>query len=354
MTNQVSLDIKKLDDSFKLLINHPYTAMQLVDKEKFHTGLFGFTCKIIPVFLYKLIGVDHSGKIETIFEQESVDLIVKIGKEMIAVFEMKLKTTVHNKSGTTINQLEATSVKIQKKAKDKVTPLFLVTLFETDEGEKWGWKNITYKKIADTLYEILEVPPSNIDKDYIALISLWHKYLNALVEISTYVFNAGNESIEFENLENPLEKIKLKGIFEDYRANRVLKLIPNTEDKETKKHYLKTDNSHGHGLLDVALLDYEYRFGLQWQRNVLKLFAELISPDKNQEDRDRFLKKLGGYLKKEYDQNINVILNQENKEVKFRSITIKGNWSFFSNLNGSSNELKNILIHLKKFDPKKY
>jgi hypothetical protein len=369
MTKQnLSLSEIDLNKSFQTLIEHPYTAIQLVDKEKFHTGLFGFTCKTIPGFFFKLIDPDQSfqpTQLKIIFEHNSVDLTIKNEDEEIAVFEMKLKTTLHKKGKKDISQLEDIANK-----HPKPTKLFLVTLFDTKfdpnvDPEK-RWRNITYKEIAELLAETLDklllgATEGNEQRHY-TLISLWLEYLNELVKISDCVSNAGLEAIDFENLETSLDKIKLKGIFEDYRANQVLNLLSIWEIKAKIGFTLKTDNSHGNGLLDVAIIKSGYRFGLQWQGIGLKLFAQVESDDKSLEQkdvktpkqRDEFLKKLGEYLQNKYDSNITVKLNKEKKEVKFRSITIKKDWSFFSDLNKSFDEILKIMNIISNFDSKSY
>jgi hypothetical protein len=360
MTKQnSSLSEIDLNKSFQTLIEHPFTAIQLVDKEKFHTGLFGFACKIIPNFFSKLIESEEgfqSAELTPIYEKESIDLIIKNESEIIAVFEMKLKTTVHNSGKTDISQCSSIKKKIDllsKKQKFSKPPLFyLVTLFETKECKEDGWKNITYKKIAETLNENLPLVEKKIDKRHYALISLWLEYLNELVMISHCVSNAGLEAIDFKNLETSLDKIKLKGIFEDYRANLIINHSSISQFKAKEDFNLKTANTHGNGLLDLVLTKNDFDFGLQWQGNVLKLFAvPKIEKSKKgstiRKKRDTFLSDLAEFYYK--NQNVKFKFNRDGH---FRSITIKDNWSFFSDLEIKIKELVEIMNFLKKFDPK--
>ncbi len=351
-----------LKQSFNELIEHPYTAMGLVDREKFHTGLLGYTCKSIPPFLSKLIDNDQlSGyhQLTAIFEQDSIDLIIENGDEQIAVFEMKLKTTVHNSGKKDISQLVAISEKIEKKNKKKNTttpPFRLVTLFGQKEDLPKGWKNITYKEISKKLDETLaelDKQKISIDKNTKALITLWLGYLKKIVEISDCVLNAGSKSIESidrKEFEDLLTKIKLKGIFEDYRANMILKDDSISALMKKKDFMVKIDNSHGNGLLDLAFTNrYNHNFGIQWQANKLKLFAVPIEKsEKNstlRADRDAFLTKLADF----YYNNTESLTGKLNKDGHFRSITIEENWSFFDDLEKKAVEILKIMNKLDAF-----
>ena len=78
-----------LENALKKLKEHPYTQIQLSDREKFHTGMLKITLDVFQKEAYsEIFDVDfakdlytsESQKIETCLEENSVDLSIKKGR----------------------------------------------------------------------------------------------------------------------------------------------------------------------------------------------------------------------------------------------------------------------------------
>lgn len=342
--------MERLQGHFEGLQNHPFTDIQLSDKEKFHTGMLKLLLDVFKDLelehgLWEVRSKDFS-KFEYVLEEDSIDLYAKEGGEETIV-ESKFKSGLHlskvrvKKEKKEVSQL-AKYVKSRPKAKKGV----VVSLFSEQakdlnvkdwllelevESQIKEFKNIQFiKEVRIRLNYLLSLIGSEesvksmtkiqrLDEGKISLLKLWNSYLGHLEKLVDYFeehqdLRAIRDSDDFEA---SIKKIKLKGVFE---RQRMLKIQQKVKDRieegevsliELLKYHGKDYKSIGeiyntrgnsglHFTID-PLVKHKYLldFGLQWQADSLKFFIEQkIGSKKNFEaSRKIALKKWGEKLK---------------------------------------------------------
>ena len=330
--------LKNKNDVIKIK-DHPFTQIQLSDREKFHTGMLKLTLDLFEKDAYAAIfGASFADElytaeveeIETCLEEKSVDLVIKKlpknekGKsngEVFAIIESKFKTGLHysNYKGEKISQLEKYALN-----NPKTEHGFVVSLFPEEEEDlkiqsKQKAKIHEFKKIrftkevldylkglaAEDRWEKIQDDPST------PLIILWKSYLEGLEEILNLFEKNKNplDRITFkeekEDIKSCLSNIKLKGVFEGYRMNQVkinLQIEIKNESELIKKlhdgakvwkkpdpenNFIILGNTHGNASMSLVMTneDETISYGIQWQAGNVKVFIQpegrLVSDWKN-------------------------------------------------------------------------
>ena len=312
------------------LEKHPFTQIQLSDREKFHTGMLKLTLDLFQKEAYEgIFGKKFANnlftsevkEIETCLEENSVDLSIKKDEKVFAIIESKFKTGLHysNYKGEKISQLEKYALN-----NPKTEHGFVVSLFPEEEEDlkiqsKQKAKIHEFKKIrftkevldylkglaAEDRWEKIQDDPSK------PLIILWKSYLEGLEEILNLFEKNKNplDRITFkeekEDIKSCLSNIKLKGVFEGYRMNQVkinLQIEIKNESELIKKlhdgakvwkkpdpenNFIILGNTHGNASMSLVMTneDETISYGIQWQAGNVKVFIQpegkLVSDWKN-------------------------------------------------------------------------
>ena len=299
----------------------------------------------------------EDSEIKTCLEEYSVDLSIKNGEKVFAIFESKFKTGLHYSKmkiegeSQDVNQLEKYARK-----NSNTEYGFVISLFEEEKLE------IDIKGVAITEFtpltftnQILKFLLCFNYEDYddptIALVELWISYLKEL-KIVVDEF----EKIQLEGISNHKEvkklltDIKLKGIFERHRLNIIKNIIKNNiedliieEDLKNKlmegakiwgkpepeNNYIIIGNTHGNASISfVFKTEKENSYGIQWQAGSVKIFID-IPVVEMRKDRHKQLNSLVGELKnlKYVEGKADMLIEdlkfaEINEKNKFQSITI--------------------------------
>jgi len=315
-----------VEKAFAELNCHPFTVIQMSDREKFHTGLLKYALDEYEE-LYEIFGVE--GEFTSKLEYKSVDLIIRKNKIPYIIVESKFKTHVHNskvKNGESISQL-------QKYANNNHDAMygFVISLFPEKntflkiKNHKYidEYKNITFtNEILNILIKIKAVKNP--------LLKIWIDYLKNLKVIVDYVIESKLNSL-FDNFELHSDQLKLSGLFENYRLN----LLSNKINKESVngkfKLFGRIDNTRGN-----ALFHFEKKFdnpfdvnfnayGIQWQTDKIKFYIILdnINSKPSNKKRIELLREIGVELQEKVLTIPKIKINEIiNREGKFRSINI--------------------------------
>ena len=340
--------------------NHPFTFMQLADKEKFHTGMIAYAIKQYPKFVNILLSDGRNylagDKYKVLVEHESTDILIVDeycydepekypGKDKItpfAVIEVKFKSAMHSskKNEEVIPQL----TKYEDKYK-KYNPQFIyIYLFDEPEVQnQFGktWRFIGY-------HDILTILGSVHDRGVLGneqIIGTWISYVESMVEFSKFIKNQALFSLKTAYQSNEtigayIGEIKMRGLVDHYRYSLFLNALLKSEklqspllsypskDEEKKKDciYYKIDNTHGNGLIHFELYNGKTTSGIQWQSSSLKLYIHADS--KKNSDRDEELITLATKLFGEAEHTLN-------KDGVFRSISIlkELSWDIYDDQN---------------------
>ena len=352
-----------LENALKKLKEHPYTQIQLSDREKFHTGMLKITLDVFQKGAYseifdadfaKDLYTSESQKIETCLEENSVDLSIKKGKEVYAIIESKFKTGLHysNYKNRRVSQLTKYALNNPKTKHGFVVSLFPeqnedLKISPEENAQIKVFKKRTY---TDHVLRFLKNTSSKLPDDpRVPLITLWTSYLKDLkIVVDEFEFkNIKLEGISNnEDVKKLLSEVKLKGVFEGFRMSQVkqelekelkekntIKQVLQTgaqiwKKPDTENNYIILGNTHGNASLSLVMTD-EHKsisYGIQWQSGIVKVF---IQPEgKNLEKwrkdntwgklRQEILENLIALFKNKWDEDEMKI----NKEGKFRSITV--------------------------------
>lgn len=339
-------------DAIKSLKNHPFTVIQLSDKEKFHTGMLCYTLNRYPSLFKTLFGLNDK-KNKASVEENSVDLIIRDKDNNIkVVVESKFKTGVHKSPATKevrekgkldsttkyICQLEKMEILYGLKKNDVVIKKYFISIFKkSDLSKEWNQLLFTGK----TLSSLKDLMINIKDTSKAHLILLWIDYLEKLKVIVDYFIENKMTCINLKNSVPPdnsslsglLKGIKLNGVFESYRYGLVQQIVKkNLSDKI--RNLLKIScknrneleqvgmlfNTRGNGGIHYAFGGNEKSsFGIQWQ-GVLKLFIETENKSSKTCVETIYKKLLGVESLKHPSLG------------KFSSITIKNDWDIYGNI----------------------
>jgi hypothetical protein len=254
-----------LDKAIEDLAHHPFTAMSLADREKFHTGLLAYAIRSFPETLIpRLFGVQGPFQnIQVPVERESIDLQVLDGSRVIAMAEVKLKSDLHG------DQLARYA------SKHPSALLVTVGLFPPVpvDGTRSLPKHLYLtKEVRCAVSDAVAQHRNVLSPEENGLLSLWCSYL-ALLDKLLPIGDEPEVPVS-QAVRAALEHSKLSGIFERQRLARVMRDAKLLCQKEQPKYSLH--NTHGRALLDLKLeidADHEIFAGLQLQASSLKLFV---------------------------------------------------------------------------------
>ena len=350
-----------LISALKKLKEHPYTQIQLSDREKFHTGMLKITLDVFQKEAYEGIFGDkfanelynpEDSEIKTYLEENSVDLSIKKGKEVYAIIESKFKTGLHysNYKNRRVSQLTKYALN-----NPKTKHGFVVSLFpEQNEDLKISPEEKTQIKVfkkrtyTDDVLRFLKNTSSKLPDDpRVPLITLWTSYLKDLkIVVDEFEFkNIKLEGISNnEDVKKLLSEVKLKGVFEGFRMSQVKQKLEGILDDtikqdlqtgaqiwkkpDTENNYIILGNTHGNASLSLVMTD-EHKsisYGIQWQSGIVKVFIQPEGKNLEKWRKDN----TWGKLRQEIFENLIALFKNEwdedemkiNKEGKFRSITV--------------------------------
>lgn len=334
-------------ETIEKLKNHPFTFMQLSDKEKFHTGLIAYAIKEYPKFLNHLLNDGRNylagDKYRVLVEHDSTDILIVNeyyydeperfpGKDKItpfAVIEVKFKSAMHSskKNEDVIPQL----TKYEEKYKKHNPQFIYIYLFDEPEVQSQfynSWRFISYNDLVNMLEPFYG---AGYEGD-VQIIGAWISYIKLMVEFSKFVKNQALFSLKTAYQSNDtivalIHDIKMKGLVDHYRYSLflnsllksnlidtpLLKYPTKNEDKKKDCIYYLIDNTHGNGLIHFEIYNGKTTYGIQWQSSILKLYMHADS--KNNTERDSELLALATKLFGEDSHTLN-------KDGVFRSISI--------------------------------
>lgn len=349
--------MESVTSALQNLKQHPFTSIQLTDKEKFHTGMLKLLIEhAASIKLERDLGLiyKHSnGKPTCELELNSVDLLVK-QNSTTTIVESKFKTGLHLSSykGEKDSQITKYAMQHSEAQYGVVVSLFKEKSDLSIKKHKHisEFKNITYsKEVLQFLNDTLE--QSKEKNDHYFLLKLWGKYLShlkALVEeFEKKVLDSINNTT---NLQIGLQQIKLKGVFQQFRMSLVA-----TEVSRKSEYKGILGNTHGN-----ALLHYEFKFskkshnlekyGIQWQNGKIKFYIELEKKPKesNEDLRDKALGIIGSDLFDKFFKPLGYeSAKSSNRSGKFKSRNI-ADIDEFGDLNNVAGVLVECLNYLAK------
>lgn len=376
-----------MEKALKNLNRHPYTQIQLSDREKFHTGMLKITLDVFKKEAYEGIFGDkfanelytpEDSEIKTCLEENSVDLSIKKGEKVFAIIESKFKTGLHYSKmkiegkSEDVNQLEKYARK-----NSNTEYGFVISLFE-EEKLKIDIKDVAISEFTPLTFtnQILKFLSCLNCEDYddpaIPLVELWISYLKELkivVDEFEMIQLAGISN--HKEVKKLLNDIKLKGIFERHRLNIIKKNIEDIIIKEDLKNkliegakiwgkpesennYIIIGNTHGNASISMVMTDENkpITYGIQWQSDIVKFFIEFNEDDdyktgSYEKTRINELERIGKILIEIFSSEKNVV---PNKKGRFRSVTIK-NKEIFKEINDMPKHFINVLGKLAENTP---
>ncbi len=381
-----------LENALKKLKEHPYTQIQLSDREKFHTGMLKITLDVFQKEAYEGIFGDkfanelynpEDSEIKTYLEENSVDLSIKKGKEVYAIIESKFKTGLHysNYKNRRVSQLTKYALN-----NPKTKHGFVVSLFpEQNEDLKISPEEKTQIKVfkkrtyTDDVLRFLKNTSSKLPDDpRVPLITLWTNYLKDLKIVVDEFKSIKLKGIpNNEDVKKLLSEVKLKGVFEGFRMSQVKQeLEKELKEKNTIKQVLQTGaqiwkkldtennyiilgNTHGNASLSLVMTD-EHKsisYGIQWQAGIVKVFIQPEGKNLEKWRKDN----AWGKLRQEILKNLIELFESEwsgdkmkiNKEGKFRSITVMEK-ELFTDISAMPELLSERIAFLKKQKVRKH
>jgi len=267
-------DKETLESVLVKMGDHPFTLLGLSDREKFHTGFIAFCVNQIGESFYKtLFGLNEHSQIEASVEEKSIDLMLKCGKTVVAIAEVKLKSDLHS------DQLDKYARKYPNSNKYIIGLFAPAYVYDANQ-----WKLISFDDIGACLNSVRS---SYKKTEYADLIVCWHQYVTLLARACNEYVTIGLGSVS-ANTVALLHELKLKGIFEQWRYASVASEMREVID------CIHFGNTHSNALLHVSAGIYEgMTCGLQWQAGSLKLYMEArVIGNKNDIERDHALRKL--------------------------------------------------------------
>ena len=355
--------------------NHPFTFMQLSDKEKFHTGLIAYAIKEYPKFLNNLLNDGRnylaSDKYRVLVEHDSTDILIVDeyyydeperfpGKDKItpfAVIEVKFKSAMHSskKNEDVTPQL----TKYEEKYKKHNPQFIYIYLFDEPEVQSQfsnTWRFISYNDLVTMLEPVYGAG----HEGDIQIIGTWISYMKLMVDFSKFVKNQALYSLKSayqsnERIGELINEIKMKGLVDHYRYSLFLSTLlksdlietplqkypSKSEDKKKDCIYYLIDNTHGNGLIHFEIFNGKTTYGIQWQSSILKLYMHADS--KNNTERDTELLALATKLFGESSYTLN-------KDGVFRSISIYKDlsWDIYDDQNDKVAIIADCLNKLAK------
>ncbi len=311
------------------LIKHPFTSIQLSDKEKFHTGMLkimldtigepAYACVFGNEFTKELYS--NNGTPLILLEQGSIDMVIKKlikdQKESIfAIIESKFKTGLHYSKDkkTSSGYIDQLTKYAYSNDGLKAKYGFVISLFKENKDDL-KIKSIPEKepkiqkykplRFIDFDFGFLEKEISRLNKsnllkpdilDKAVLIRMWLDYLKCLSKVVNFFVEKKFEDVSDKNFENDLKKIKLKGVFERYRLKLIEKELlekinPQEQLKESLKrgasfenipnaenNFIMIKNTNGNESLLLAINSEEgnekFYYGIEWQSGSVKVFIK--------------------------------------------------------------------------------
>jgi hypothetical protein len=369
--------------ALKKLKVHPFTQIQLSDKEKFHTGMLSYALNNHPSLFESIFMLGSENYVASV-EEDSIDLLIREkvdeneGKgNLKLIVESKFKTGLHKSKtpknnkpiyGDKVNQLVKMQLSNPGLGGDDYSGYYLLSLFP--EKLMDGIHLIRPNKLVsiqftNTVLDELDKVNANANND--ALIPLWIDYLKNLKVLVDYFIENEMNCINLKNLDSDislsglLKDIKLNGVFESYRYGLVQQKVEEKLSDEIKKSLMKSCNnrneleqvgelfnSHGNGGLHYALAMEEKTksFGIQWQ-GALKLFIETSNPSSK-----NGVSEICKILNFERTVKKNDALKDPSSG-KFSSLTSKDNWDIYGNLFDKPEEIVEYLESLNQNKIKK-
>ena len=340
------------------LVQNPFTSIHVIDKEKFHTGMLKLLLEYCQAnkIEHKLFKNNTLHKLECDLETKSVDLLVtqvSYTKEIhITIIEAKFKTGLHvtDYKNKVVSQIQKYAYTHPEASEGIVVSLFKESTDLSIEKHEFikQFKNITFtNQVLDLINKALK--HSNKDSIHVYnLLVIWGNYLKDLKGIVNEFEKQKLNLIAIKNLKYNLQKLRLKGVFQQYRMNLVKEKVDKLINSE-KISKGKLGNTHGNAFLHHEITfgknDFNFeKYGIQWQNGKLKFYIELKNKGNKIERRDSALKEIGTFLHDNFFKE-NVLPKNVNRNGKFKSFNI-AKVEEFSDLNKLPNQMADSLNYL--------
>ena len=193
---------------------------------------------------------------------------------------------------------------------------------------------------------------SDISDPVLNLLNLWKNYLTDLKILVDNFETKRLNSLNDNGLKNSLYKLKLKGVFQQYRMHLVKDKVDLMVEKLINSEKIskgKLGNTHGNALLHYEIMfgknDFNFeKYGVQWQNGNFKFFIEVKNNSKKSNIRDVVLKEIGTLLHDNFFKE-NALPKNVNRDGKFKSFNI-AEVEEFSDLNRLPNKMADSLNYL--------
>ena len=342
------------------LVQNPFTSIHVIDKEKFHTGMLKLLLEYCQAnnIEHKLFKNNILHNLKYNLETNSVDLLVtQVTQEshtqkIQTIIETKFKTGLHETKykNKIVSQIQKYAYTHPEASEGIVVSLFKENTDLSIEKHEFikQFKNITFtNQVLDLINKALK--HSNKDSIHVYnLLVIWGNYLKDLKGIVNEFEKQKLNLIAIKNLKDNLQKLRLKGVFQQYRMNlvkvKVDKLI--NSDKISKG---KLGNTHGNAFLHHEITfgknDFNFeKYGIQWQNGKLKFYIELKNKGNKIERRDSALEEIGTFLHDNFFKE-NELPKNVKRNGKFKSFNI-AKVEEFSDLNKLPNQMADSLNYL--------
>lgn len=346
-----------MNSNLNSLIKHPFTSIQLADKEKFHTGMLKLLLEYSQanIIEHKLFKNNILHKPKCDLETNSVDLLVTQAN-YTTIIEAKFKTGLH---ATIYNNKIVSQIQKYAYTHPQANEGIVVSLFkENNDLNIFEHKNISKFKNITFTNEILEllnticIIGSDISDPVLNLLNLWKNYLTDLKILVDNFETKRLNSLNDNGLKNSLYKLKLKGVFQQYRMHLVKDKVDLMVEKLINSEKIskgKLGNTHGNALLHYEIMfgknDFNFeKYGVQWQNGNFKFFIEVKNNSKKSNIRDVVLKEIGTLLHDNFFKE-NALPKNVNRDGKFKSFNI-AEVEEFSDLNRLPNKMADSLNYL--------
>ena len=245
------------------LLQNPFTSIHVIDKEKFHTGMLKLLLEYSQAknIEHRLFKNNISDKLECNLEANSVDLLVTqkrhTQEKHTTIIEAKFKTGLHETKykNKVVPQIQKYAYTHPKANEGIVVSLFKESTDLSIEKHKFikQFKNITFtNQVLDLINEALK--HSNEDSIHVYnLLIIWGNYLTDLKDIVNEFEKQKLNLIAIENLKKDLQKLRLKGVFQQYRMNLVKEKVDKLINSE-KISKGKLGNTHGNAFLHYEII----------------------------------------------------------------------------------------------------
>lgn len=197
----------------------PIANISLASKELFHSNFLAWAFSIYPTMLNAVLANtglptwSSSESVQVTREEQSLDLVARIGENRLLVIENKLKSLPDAEQ---LSRYEQKATKLD--AIRKSPELVLLTLTSSDSGQMpslpENWQSLDYGTLTTSLLDHI---PADADSYHVEIIRDYALFVGELVRVandeSRHVWNRTGSRIDGQDLPTWLTKHKLHDLF---------------------------------------------------------------------------------------------------------------------------------------------